>query len=66
VARDWYRIDSYALTDDGRCAACGHQLAGRFAGPAGTWGARRLPVRLADVAPRRSIELPDPAIRVTP
>jgi pyruvate formate lyase activating enzyme len=46
VERDWYRLGRYALTDDGRCRTCGTALPGRFAGPAGTWGPRRLPVRL--------------------
>ena len=27
VERDWYRIDHYRLTDDGRCAGCGTVLA---------------------------------------
>ena len=33
-------------TDDGRCLACGWQVPGRFDGPPGTWGRRRVPVRL--------------------
>jgi pyruvate formate lyase activating enzyme len=47
VERDWYDIGRYALTDDGHCARCGTRIAGRFAGPAGSWGRRRLPVRIA-------------------
>jgi pyruvate formate lyase activating enzyme len=47
IERDWYRILAYRLDDDGRCTACGHQLPGLFDGPVGTWGARRLPVRIA-------------------
>ena len=50
VVRDWYTILRYDLTDDGRCRTCGATVAGRFDGPVGTWGARRLPVRLADTA----------------
>ena len=46
IERDWYRLGSYALTDDGHCRACGERLPGRFSGPKGTWGARRLPVRI--------------------
>jgi pyruvate formate lyase activating enzyme len=53
IERDWYRLGTYALDDEGRCRACGTQLPGRFAGPAGTWGSRRLPVRLADFEPTR-------------
>ena len=47
IVRDWYDIEAYALADDGRCRRCRTALPGRFAGPAGTWGPRRLPVRLA-------------------
>jgi pyruvate formate lyase activating enzyme len=47
VERDWYRLGTWHLTDDGRCRSCGHQLPGRFDGPPGTWGPRRMPVRLA-------------------
>jgi pyruvate formate lyase activating enzyme len=47
IERDWYRLLRYTLTDDGRCRACGTALPGRFDGPAGNWGPRRLPVRLA-------------------
>ena len=46
IERDWYRLGRYHLTDDGRCRSCGTALPGRFDGPAGTWGARRLPVRI--------------------
>ena len=46
VERDWYRLGAYRLTDDARCERCGTQLPGVFAGRPGTWGARRLPVRM--------------------
>ncbi len=47
IDRDGYRIGAYRLDDQGRCTACGTQLPGRFAGPAGSWGGRRLPVDLS-------------------
>jgi len=47
VERDWYDIRRYHLTDDGTCARCGTVLPGRFAGPVGSWGARRMAVRIA-------------------
>jgi len=47
IARDGYDIVAWALDDLGRCRACGTRCPGVFDGPAGTWGARRLPVRLA-------------------
>ena len=46
IERDWYRLGRYDLTDDGRCRICDTRLPGRFDGPAGRWGARRLPVRI--------------------
>ncbi len=46
VVRDWYVIRSYRVTDDGRCGECGASLPGRYDGPCGNWGARRLPVVL--------------------
>jgi pyruvate formate lyase activating enzyme len=48
IERDWYVLGAYRVTDDGHCGACAAPLAGRFDGPAGRWGARRAPVRLAD------------------
>jgi pyruvate formate lyase activating enzyme len=47
IERDWYDLGGYSLKDDGRCGACGTQVAGVFAGPPGSWGRRRLPVRLS-------------------
>ncbi len=48
VGRDWYRLTTWALTADGRCADCGTPCPGIFDGPPGSWGAHRLPVRLHD------------------
>jgi len=48
IVRDWYVIEGYRLTESGACRHCGHQLPGVYDGPVGGWGARRLPVRLAD------------------
>ena len=50
IARDWYVLGEYRLTDDGSCQFCGASCPGRFDGPPGSWGSRRLPVRLADFA----------------
>ena len=47
IERDWYRLGAWRLTGDGRCANCGTSLPGVFDGPPGTWGPRRLPVRIA-------------------
>jgi pyruvate formate lyase activating enzyme len=50
VERDWYVLGRYDLTSDGRCGSCGATCPGVFEDRPGTWGARRLPVRLADFA----------------
>ena len=50
IGRDWYVLKEWNLTPDGACVSCGTPLPGRFAGEPGTWGARRLPVRLGDFA----------------
>jgi pyruvate formate lyase activating enzyme len=47
VVRDWYVIEAWHLTGDGRCDACGTAIPGVYDGPPGSWGARRVPVRLA-------------------
>jgi pyruvate formate lyase activating enzyme len=49
IVRDWYEIKGYGLTDQGDCA-CGTRLPGRFDGPEGGWGSRRMPLRLSDPA----------------
>ncbi|HNJ97645.1 MAG TPA: AmmeMemoRadiSam system radical SAM enzyme [Ilumatobacteraceae bacterium] len=46
VVRDWYRIERYDLTDDGRCVQCDSAVDGVFAGPVGEWGRRRHPLHL--------------------
>jgi pyruvate formate lyase activating enzyme len=50
IDRDWYRLGRWNLDDCGHCLHCGTKCAGRFDGPPGTWGPRRLPVRIADGA----------------
>ncbi len=46
IARDWYVIHQWNLTDDGCCTECATVCAGVFSGAAGRWGASRLPVRI--------------------
>jgi len=48
VGRDWYVLGEWHLNDDGCCEFCGTRCAGIFSGSPGDWGARRLPVRLAE------------------
>jgi len=47
VGRNWYVLTNWNLTEDGRCRFCATACAGVFDGPPGSWGPRRLPVRLA-------------------
>jgi pyruvate formate lyase activating enzyme len=46
IARDWYQLGAWNLTEDGCCRHCGTRCAGRFEGPPEGWGPRRLPVVL--------------------
>jgi pyruvate formate lyase activating enzyme len=48
IGRDWYEITAWHLGPEGRCLACGTRCAGIFEPTPGTWGQRRMPVRLAD------------------
>jgi len=48
IERDWHALGRWRLDAHGACAACGTPLAGVFEARPGAWGARRLPVRLAD------------------
>jgi pyruvate formate lyase activating enzyme len=50
IGRDWYVLTDWQLTDDGHCSSCGAACAGVFDGPPGSWGPKRLPVRLRHFA----------------
>jgi pyruvate formate lyase activating enzyme len=50
IGRDWYVLSEWHLTDDGHCEYCSAPCAGVFHGKPGTWGAKRMPVRLRDYA----------------
>ena len=49
IVRDWYRIDDYRLTVDGKCPTCATPLAGRFErfSLREQFGRRRIPVAIA-------------------
>ncbi len=47
IGRDWYELRGWNLDASGRCRACGTRCAGAFEGSPGTWGRRRLPVRMS-------------------
>jgi pyruvate formate lyase activating enzyme len=44
ITRDWYQLGPYGLDDTGRCRQCHTEIAGRFDGPPGDWGRRRMRV----------------------
>jgi pyruvate formate lyase activating enzyme len=47
IERDWYELGEWALDREGACVGCGTRIAGVFGAAPGTWGAKRLPVRLS-------------------
>ena len=47
IARDWYNLLDWNLTDDGHCRRCGTACAGVFDGQPGKWGARRYALHIA-------------------
>ncbi len=50
IGRDWYELSTWNIALQGgraTCARCGTALAGVFEASPGTWGSRRLPVRIA-------------------
>lgn len=46
IGRDWYEMTAWSLKD-GACSTCGTKIPGHFTSQPGTWGAKRLPVRLS-------------------
>jgi pyruvate formate lyase activating enzyme len=48
IVRDWYRIESYRLTDDGKCPDCGTAIPGRFErfDARRQFGRKRIPVAI--------------------
>jgi pyruvate formate lyase activating enzyme len=48
IGRIQYILTEWNLSGDGACRKCGTRCAGVFENRPGTWGARRLPVRLQD------------------
>ncbi len=47
ILRDWYRIDEYRMTAEGKCPDCGTAIAGRYAEKFGkAFGPRRIPIAI--------------------
>jgi AmmeMemoRadiSam system radical SAM enzyme/AmmeMemoRadiSam system protein B/AmmeMemoRadiSam system protein A len=51
IERDWYQLGRYNLNGN-RCGSCGGVIAGRFEDRPGTWGRKRVPVRISDFGRR--------------
>ncbi len=49
IERDGYELGAWNLDAAGACRACGTRCPGLFEAKPGSWGARRLPVRLAEL-----------------
>jgi len=50
IGRDWYQLTGWKLDTHGNCRRCGTPLPGVFEKKAGAWGARRVPVDMAQFA----------------
>ena len=46
IVRDWYRIDDYRVTPDGKCPGCGGAIAGRYGQFKHAFGPKRIPVSI--------------------
>jgi pyruvate formate lyase activating enzyme len=46
IGRDWYEITAWRLTADGRCRTCGTAIPGAFEARPGSFGQRRIPIRI--------------------
>ena len=49
IGRDGYVLTQWNLDENGSCQTCGTPCVGKFEVRPGTWGERRLPVRLKDL-----------------
>ena len=47
IERDWYKLGSYNLNEN-CCASCGFEITGHFESTPGSWGRRRVSVRLSE------------------
>jgi pyruvate formate lyase activating enzyme len=46
IGRDGYELGTWQLDPQGRCTGCGTPVPGHFAARPGSWGSRRMPVRI--------------------
>ncbi len=50
IVRDWHEVLEYRVTGEGRCEHCATPIAGVFGAAPGTWGRRRVPIRVRAAA----------------
>ena len=50
IGRDWHLLSEWNLDETGNCKRCGTKCAGVFEAEPGTWGRKRMPVRLKEFA----------------
>ena len=50
IGRDWYVLSDWNLDETGACLSCGTPMPGVFDGKPGTWGDKRMPVKIASFA----------------
>jgi len=55
IERDWYEVLACRIDAAARCPGCGTSIAGRFATFDGSYGRRRVPVRIAELGPLRVV-----------
>jgi pyruvate formate lyase activating enzyme len=46
IVRDWYEIEEYRVTNEGKCPHCGTAIAGRYEAFKGQFGRQRIPVAI--------------------
>ncbi len=46
IGRDWYELERWNLDADGRCLKCATKCAGVFDKQPGTWGRKRIPIKI--------------------
>ncbi|WOH38034.1 AmmeMemoRadiSam system radical SAM enzyme [Thalassotalea fonticola] len=46
IARNWYEISEYHLTENGNCQHCGQQIPGRFSEFSNSFGRKRIPIAI--------------------
>lgn len=47
IERDWYELGQWNLDNQSCCKSCGTKIAGIFEAKPGSWGSKRLPIRMS-------------------